>query len=359
MDDAFIRQTFETLGKADELVDCPRFPLANEVVIIGAHYDHLGYGGFGSLDRKQAGKAIHHGADDNASGTTTLLELARRFAQRPERSGRRLVFMAFSAEESGLLGSAHYCRHPIFPLADTVAMINMDMVGRLRLDKQTHKDKVIVYGTGTAKTFDKLIDTVNVRYDFKLQKIASGMGPSDQQSFYAKKIPVYFFFTGDHPDYHRPSDTADKVNIAGMARVADFVQEVTEYLETVPYRPQYVQVISLSAAALKKRVGIAAGSAAALAGSRETSYRMQGPTLGIMPAYDDDKEGVLLSGVRPGGPAAKAGLKEGDRIVEMAGKPVRNLQSYMALMNGQKQGGTLEVIVVRDGKRVPMKVHLE
>ncbi|TMQ32262.1 MAG: M28 family peptidase [Planctomycetota bacterium] len=317
-------------------------PLANEVVIIGAHYDHLGYGGFGSLDRKQAGKAIHHGADDNASGTTTLLELARRFAQRPERSGRRLVFMAFSAEESGLLGSAHYCRHPIFPLADTVAMINMDMVGRLRPDKQTHK-----------------IDTVNVRYDFKLQKIASGMGPSDQQSFYEKKIPVFFFFTGDHPDYHRPSDTADKINVPGMARVADLVEDLTEYLDTVPQRPQYVQVISLSAAALKKRVGIAAGSAAALAGSRETSYRMQGPTLGIMPAYDDDKEGVLLSGVRPGGPAAKAGLKEGDRIVEMAGKPVRNLQSYMALMNGQKQGGTLEVIVVRDGKRVPMKVHLE
>ncbi|HEV3119804.1 MAG TPA: M28 family peptidase, partial [Gemmataceae bacterium] len=309
-------------------------PLAKETIVIGAHYDHLGYGGFGSLARNLAGKAIHHGADDNASGTTMLMELARRFNQ-PGRQGRRLVFIAFSGEERGLLGSAYYCRQPIFPLKDTVAMINMDMVGRLRPDKESNNDKLIVYGTGTAKTFDKLIDSVNAKYQFKLQKIKTGMGPSDQQSFYEKKIPVFFFFTGDHADYHRPSDTADKINFIGMARIANMVEDLVANLEADPVRPDYVEV--------------AGGS---------TYAGMQGPTLGIRPAYDDDKEGLLLNGVSPGGPAAKAGLREGDRIVELAGKQVRDIGAYMSILGGQKKGNTIEVTVLRDGKKVTLKVAL-
>jgi hypothetical protein len=313
-------------------------PLAQQTVVIGAHYDHLGYGGFGSLARNLKKPTIHHGADDNGSGTTTLIELARRFGRIPNRQGRRLVFIAFTGEERGLFGSAHYCKEPIFPLTDTVAMLNMDMVGRLRPDKDSHKDKLIVYGTGSAPSFDALLESVNKKYDFKLQKIASGMGPSDQQSFYLKNIPVLFFFTGDHPDYHRPSDTADKINVAGMVRVADFVEDLVDNLESVPERPKYVRVPSP-----RGRGGM----------------RMGGPRLGIMPEYGDDGEGVLLSGVVEGAAAAKAGLKEGDRIIEMAGKPVKNLEGYMALMAGQKKGDVLEVGILRDGKKVTLKVTLE
>jgi Zn-dependent M28 family amino/carboxypeptidase len=314
-------------------------PLANETVIIGAHYDHLGYGNLFSLaPQSQQGKAIHQGADDNGSGSAMLMELARRFAQNPNRLGRRLVFIAFSGEESGLLGSEHYCKQPLFPLENTVAMVNMDMVGRLRADDTTHQDKLIVYGTGTAKTFDKLIDSLNAKFGFQIKKVASGMGPSDQQSFYVKKIPVFFFFTGEHKDYHRPSDTADKINLAGMTKVADLVENLVYYLQSVSERPQFVKVSEPAAS---------------------NRPHMNGPRLGIMPSYNDDKEGVLLGGVSEGTPAAKAGLKEGDRIVAMDGKPVKNLEMYMALMAGHKKGDTMDVQILRDGKTQTVKVKLE
>jgi hypothetical protein len=333
-------------------------PLAHETVIIGAHYDHLGYGGPGSLAGKEKEGAIHHGADDNASGTTTLIELARRFGQARHKaapsaerlalsaprsalnvfSGRRLVFIAFTGEESGLFGSAHYCKEPLFPLADTVGMINLDMVGRLRPDPESHKDKLIVYGTGSATTFDSLLESTNKKYDFKLQKVPSGEGPSDHQSFYLKNVPVLFFFTGDHRDYHKPSDTADKINVPGMMRVANLVQELAGYLETVPERPQYVKV--------PRRPG---------GGTRMGG----GPRLGIMPEYGADGDGVLVGGVVEGRPAAKAGVKEGDRIVEIAGKPVKNLEAYMALMAGHRRGDALDLGILREGKKVTLKITLE
>jgi hypothetical protein len=311
-------------------------PLANETVIIGAHYDHLGYGArYSRGTATEQGHAIHHGADDNASGSATVLELARRFGQQHNRVGRRLVFMTFSGEESGLLGSAYYCKHPLLPLEDTVAMVNMDMVGRLRSDPETHKERLIVYGTGSAKTFDKLIETVNARPDFQLKKVPNPYGPSDQESFYDQRIPVYFFFTDYHEDYHRPSDTADKINVPGMARIADLVQELVERLETVPERPQYLVV------------------------PRPPPPHGGGPRLGIRPDYGDAKEGVLLAGVSADGPAAKAGLKEGDRIIEMADKPIKNLESYMAVMAGQHKGSVLSVSVLRNGKKVILKIVLE
>lgn len=314
-------------------------PLAQETVVIGAHYDHLGYGGLGSLARNRSERegAIHHGADDNASGTTALIELARRFGEKPHREGRRLVFIAFTGEESGLFGSAHYCKEPLFPLADTVAMINMDMVGRLRPDRESNKDKLIVYGTGTATTFDALLESVNKKYDFKFQKEPGGEGPSDQQTFYLKNIPVLFFFTGEHADYHKPSDTADKINVPGMARVTDLVEEAIANLENVPERPKFVKV--------PRKAG--------------GGMRMRGPTLGIMPEYGTEGEGVVVAGVLEGRPAARAGLKEGDRIVELAGKAVKNLEGYMALMAGHKGGDIFEVGVLRDGKKLMLKVTLE
>jgi hypothetical protein len=346
--------------------------LGKETVILGAHYDHLGYGGMGSLaDLKKP--AIHHGADDNGSGTTTLLELARRFGQMPNREGRRLVFMAFSGEESGLLGSHYYTQHPLFPLSETVAMINMDMVGRLRpihegmwpevlgmfaglggcgvpglvpltvMGENSQKSwapgkqRLIVQGAFTARNFDALLNRVNQQYDFKLTKQPGGLGPSDHASFYAKKIPVYFLFTGDHADYHKPSDTSDKINIAGMKRIADFVQDLTEQVSRLAERPQYVKTVA------------------------PMVPRTEGPIprLGIRPSYGDSGQGVLLGAVNEDGPAAKAGLKEGDRIIELAGKPVKDINAYMALIATHKKGSSLEVGILREGKKMVVKITPE
>jgi hypothetical protein len=292
--------------------------------------------------QKEAGKEpqIHHGADDNGSGTTTVIELARRFGEIPNREGRRLAFMTFTGEESGLLGSAYYCNNPLDPLADTVAMINLDMVGRVRPDMKSAKDKIFVYGTGTDKGFDKLLTDVNQKYDFMMQKTAGTRmagGSSDHASFYAKKVPVLFFFSGNHPDYHRPSDTADKINVEGMAKVADLNEELIDHLAHQPERPQYVKVD----------------------GGSTGGPGRGGPRLGIMPSYGDDKEGVLLEGVSKDMPAEKAGLKEGDRIVEIGGKHVKNLEVYMVLMAAHKKGDIVEVGFLRDGKKESAKLKLE
>src|SRR5581483_9038272 len=194
-------------------------PLANETVVIGAHYDHLGYGGRGTGSLSTGPKAIHHGADDNGSGTTVLMELARRFGAEKGRQGRRLVFVAFSGEEMGLLGSRFYVDNPPIPLATTVAMVNMDMVGRLADDPATGRGKLEVGGTGTAKEFDGLIDALNAKYGFAVKKNKSGVGPSDHTSFYQKGVPVFFLFTGLHRQYHKPTDTVDLINFPGMKRI--------------------------------------------------------------------------------------------------------------------------------------------
>jgi hypothetical protein len=312
-------------------------PLAKETVVIGAHYDHLGYGGAGSLAKKKD-PTIHFGADDNGSGSTALLELARRFGAMKNREGRRLVFIAFSGEESGLLGSAYYVKSPLYPLADTVAMINMDMVGRLRADKEDKtKDKLIVYGSGTAKTFDALLDGLNKKpgAEFKLSKVPGGTGPSDHTSFYLKGIPVLFFFTDTHREYHTPADTADTINYAGLARVVDMVQGAAVALATGEGRPEYVKIQS----------------------SMPTGGRMDIPRLGFTPGnYEEEDKGVLVAAVSAGGPGEKGGLKEDDLIVEVAGKQVRNMAGYMTAMKLQKKGQEMEMVVIRGGKRVPLKI---
>lgn len=308
-------------------------PLANETVVVGAHYDHLGFGGRGSRSKTPAKKEIHHGADDNASGTTALLELARRFAK-PGREGRRILFIAFSAEETGLLGSRHYTKkEPLFPLEYTAAMLNLDMVGRVTPDKDSQKDKLIVEGLGTAKGFEQVVDKANGNPGFQLVKKQGGLGPSDHDSFTREKIPVLFFWTGVHSDYHMPTDTADKINVAGMGRVANVAEKVIHELSTMK-RPEYVQV----------------------AGSKDSLPRAKGPRLGIMPDYEADKEGVLIGGVLDDGPAAKAGMKTGDRIVEIAGKRVPNLETYMVMMGMQQVGQAVEIGVLREGKKVTLKV---
>lgn len=310
-------------------------PLAKETVIIGAHYDHLGYGGRNSLDDKGK-KQIHYGADDNASGTTALLELARIFAQMPKREGRRLVFMAFSAEEMGLLGSRHYCeKQPIFPLADTVAMVNLDMVGRMEPDKKTNKGVLTIQGVGTAKTFGDLVDGATKFYDFQISKQKGGIGPSDHASFYRKEIPVLFFFTGTHKDYHRPTDTAEKINYADMLQITDLAERITKTLSTESKRPEYVKVAG-----------------------EFTPSTMPGnmPKLGIMPNYASEVKGVLVGGVKEGGPAEKGGIKAGDQIIEIGGKQVTNVENYMVIMGQQRVNQPLAITILRDGKQLTLKV---
>ena len=311
-------------------------PLAKEIVAVGAHCDHVGYGGFGSrIGVKKP--TIHHGADDNGSGSTAIMELARRLASMPNREGRTIVFMTFSGEELGLLGSRYFCNQPLFNLADWAAMINLDMVGRMSQDQESKKGKLLVEGIGSAKLWDPLLEQVNAKYDFKLAKNPAVIPYSDHASFYSKKVPVCFFWTGYHPDYHAPSDTADKINIHDMRRIVDMTEEMVLFLTTSKDRPEFQQVKSQSA-------GRPGGNI---------------PRLGFAPAYGEEGEGVLVDAVNDGSPAAKAGIKKGDRIVEIAGKPVKNLEGYMSAMGGHKAGENLEVTVLREKKKVTLKVKPE
>jgi len=307
-------------------------PLADETVVIGAHYDHWGYGGWGSLAKDKSIKQIHPGADDNGSGTTSVLELARRFAAMKNRQGRRLVFMFFSGEERGLFGSKFYCnREPLFPLDKTIAMVNLDMVGRLN-DKEP---KLKTEGVGTGKGLEALIDSVNKDFGFVLQKSKGGLGPSDHDSFCRKNIPVVFLWTGLHSDYHKPTDTADKINIAGMEKVVSMTEKLVAGLATIPERPEYVPI-----AAPKMPTGGPAG-----------------PRLRIGLDYaDESNKGVLVETVVEDGPAAKGGIKPGDRIISISGQPTLNLNAYMTVMRQQKAGVPLDVMVNRGGKEVKLTV---
>ena len=309
-------------------------PLAKETVVVGAHYDHLGYGGNSSLAGTKR-RLIHFGADDNASGTTAMMELARRYAAMPDRQGRRLVFIAFSGEELNLLGSAYYCQHPIFPLADTVAMFNLDMVGRPVKDPKTKLDKMLTEGHGTAKPFEAMIGEAAKQFGFVLSSKASGFGPSDHASFCGKDIPVLFLWTGNHADYHRPTDTPDKIDVPGMRRIVEMSQTLVMTLTKMD-RPAFIKVKGGS-------------------GTRPS----KGPRLGIRPGYEEGVEGLKVEGVAEGGVAERGGIKTGDNIVMIAGKPVKNIETYMAAMASTKVGAMIEVVVERGGKKVTLKMKLE
>jgi len=319
--------------------------LAKETVVVGAHYDHLGYGGAGGSLARLKKMAIHHGADDNGSGSTSVMELSRRFGELIKdgdlaKSRRRMVFMTFSGEELGLLGSAHYAKNPIFPLESTYAMVNLDMVGRLPKDKDTGKEKLLVEGSTTAKSFDELVEAVNKKYGFELKKNDTFPANSDHFSFYQKKVPVLFFWTGIHPDYHRPTDTADKINVEGMRRIVDLSEDVLKELVASDKKLEYV-----------------AGKSGGGGGGRSDFPRM-----GFTPDYDaTGDKGIVISAVNDGEPAAKAGIKAGDTIVEMAGSPMKNMETYMEVIRKQKKGDTIDLVIVRKGKteKETVKVKLE
>jgi hypothetical protein len=305
----------------------------SEYIIIGAHYDHLGRGDSNSLAPSQIGQ-IHPGADDNASGTAGVLELARLFAPLKGQLDRGILFMSFSGEELGLLGSAHWVRNPTRPLDQCVAMINMDMIGRIR------DSKVYVGGVGTGSTFQAILDQVQKTTPLKMEYSAGGYASSDHTSFVGKQVPVLFFFSGLHADYHKPSDTADKINAPSAAQLLDVVGDVALQLASAPQRPKFVNVVEA------KTTG----------GNGGGGY---GPYFGSIPDFGEVKDGVRFSDVRPGSPAAKAGLKAGDILVQFGDKPIHNLYDFTDALRASKIGQVVEVKVMRDGQPLTVSVKLE
>ncbi len=304
-------------------------PHADETIVIGAHYDHLGFGGNGSAD--PGSKEVHNGADDNASGATALLEVARELAARPGKLPRRILFLAFTGEERGLIGSARYVREPLIPLDKTVAMLNMDMVGRLA------DNKLIVHGTGTAAELDPLVDRLGKQFGFEVTKKPGGFGPSDHSSFYAKQIPVLHFFTGTHKDYHRPSDDVDKLNIDGMRRVAEMVATAAVDLAEAPEPPHYLET----------------KAPAAVGGSGDRPY------FGSIPDFAQDAPGYAISGVTKEGPAERGGLKGGDVIVQFGESRIGNLEDFDSALRKYKAGDKVPIVVKRAGADVKLEVTLD
>ncbi len=308
--------------------------LRDQAIVIGAHYDHLGFGGEHSLAPAQVG-TVHPGADDNASGTAGLIALARAFAAAG--GGRRtLVFAAFGGEEIGLLGSAHYVRHPPIPLDRTVAMLNFDMIGRLQ------NGRLYLSGAQTGEGLEALVRAANAGVGLDLVLRGDGYDPSDHTSFLARDRPVLFFFTGTHADYHRPSDTADKINAAGLRQVLLVARGVMDTLADQP-----------TGLAFRK----APASPRARARGPGGGY---GPYFGSIPDFGGGAdEGVRLTGVRQESPAERAGLRTGDTIVRFAGVTVRSLEDLTFALRSRRPGDEVEVTFVRDGTRHTVRTVLE
>ncbi|MBX9928616.1 MAG: M28 family peptidase [Gemmatimonadaceae bacterium] len=302
--------------------------LRGEYIVLGAHFDHLGRESTFATD-PQAADAIRNGADDNASGTAVMLELARRFAKKPAK--RSVIFVGFSGEEFGLLGSAYWVANPPVPPAQMAAMLNFDMVGRLR------DDKLIVYGVATAKELPALVDSANTAA-LRIAKVPDGEGPSDHSSFYQKKMPVLHFFSDTHDDYHAATDDADKINAAGMVKVADLAERIARRLADGP------------------RLAFTEAPAATRVASRSSG---SGVYLGSVPDMAaGEVKGMRLASVRAGSPAELGGLKAGDVIVRFGGVEVTDLYTYTDALNAKKPGDVVEVIVDRGGQRVTLSITL-
>ncbi len=303
--------------------------LRQQYVVIGAHYDHLGWGKYGSLYRGKEPR-IHYGADDNASGVATVLEVARRLVHNPIK--RSVIVAFFGAEEMGLLGSKYLVDHFPVPLDSVVMMLNLDMVGRLKQNRLT------MMGTGTSPDWAALVDSIKTKFGLDISTTADGFGPSDHASFYAKNIPVLFLFTGLHSDYHRPTDTWEKLNYEGMLTIAAVAEDILHRVGNAPQRPAFTKV----KVAERKRRG--------------------GPLkiyLGTIPDYADHPKGLRLSGVREGSPAEQGGLQEGDVIIRVGDVRVRDIYDFMYALSKYNPGDTLNITVLRgdlEDEEVTLKV---
>nr|MDJ0522850.1 M28 family peptidase [Planctomycetota bacterium] len=297
--------------------------VVKDTIVVGAHYDHVGLGNFGSLGGKGN---IHNGADDNASGTTALLEIAEYLASRRHELRRRVLFIAFSGEELGLLGSKHYVREPRVPLADCHAMLNLDMIGRAQ------KNRLYVGGTGTSPIWPEMLRRLNKQTSrFDLTLWPGGKAPSDHSSFYEANMPVLFFFTGLHGDYHRPSDDPRTLNYAGHEKVARLAAAVTFELATrAGDKPQFTRC--------------------------DAGGFSVGPFTGLSVEQRDD--GVYVAYVEKRSPASKARFKVGDRIVTWGGADLPTTNRYNDLVSKAKPGDKVDVVIEREGKRKTLKLKL-
>jgi hypothetical protein len=300
--------------------------LKNEYVIIGAHFDHLGMGGEGSGSRAPDQSAVHNGADDNASGTAGVIELAQKLSANRSDLKRSIVFVAFTGEEMGLLGSKEFVNKPPVDLKKVNAMINMDMIGRLNTSTNT----ISIGGTGTSVEADTLLKILETGRPFKVSHSTDGYGPSDHASFYSENIPVFYFTTGAHDEYHTPADDADKINYSGEVAVLDMIYDLSKIIasgEKLSFRE---------------------------AGSKQAARygRNMKVTLGIVPdMVSNDNNGLRVDGVRKGGPAERSGIIKGDRIISIDGQPVTNIYDYMARLGKLKAGQVASVEIVRDEKK--------
>jgi len=304
--------------------------LRGEYIVIGAHFDHLGTSTDGALDPDVKG-AVRRGADDNASGTAAVLELARLLAAAPTR--RSIIFANFSGEEEGLLGSAYFVEHSPVAIDSIAAMLNFDMVGRLK------NDKLIVYGILTAKELPSLLDSATANAGLRVTAQGDGFGASDQSSFYAKDIPVLHFFTDLHDDYHRATDVPEHINAAGEARVVAVAERVAREIGDRGPRLTFVRAVAAApASSTREGSDVYFGSIPDMAGG--------------------DAPGLRLTGVRAGSPADIAGLKAGDVIVEFGGKPVKDLFEYSNALYSHKPGDDVSVVVLRGTQRLTLQVKL-
>lgn len=309
--------------------------VSDETVILGAHYDHLGLGGRSSMSPSSVGE-IHNGADDNASGTAGLIELAAALARDKPEPRRSYLFIAFAAEELGLNGSQHWTRNPTRSIEKSVAMLNMDMIGRLS------GNQIVMAGIGTSPVFPDLVKSAASQVGIEVKTTQSGYGTSDHTSFYISNIPVLFFFSGLHSDYHRPSDDTDKVNAVGAAKILDMVYRIATELNRRETRPQFTKVQEPMTTG-----AVPAGG---------SGY---GAFFGSIPDMTGEVQGVRFSDVRPNSPAAKAGLKGGDTLVRFDGFDVKTLEDFTYMLRTHKPGQTVDVTVLRDGKPLTVKVTLE
>ncbi|MFY0602658.1 MAG: M28 family peptidase [Flavobacteriaceae bacterium] len=296
---------------------------ASHTVIIGAHYDHLGYGGDGSLYRDSM-KAIHNGADDNASGVAVMLDLARKL--KSKNTNNNYLFMAFSGEEMGLLGSNYFVKNPTIDTKSVSYMINMDMVGKLKKDST-----LAVYGTGTSPIFKQVLNAHNSH--FKLIQKESGTGPSDHTSFYLADIPVLHFFTGQHEDYHKPSDDSEKLNYNGMKTISNYIFNIISDLDDNG-KLAFRKTKNESDNTPRFKVG-----------------------LGVIPDYLFDGKGMRIDGVSDGKPAQKAGLQKGDIVIKLGDSTVVDMMSYMRALSVFDKGDKTKATVNRGGKQIHAKIQ--
>jgi len=299
---------------------------APTIVVIGAHFDHLGYGGEGSLYEGKE-PAIHNGADDNASGVTLLLQLADNLQGKFPHNN--YLFIAFSGEEKGLWGSGWFVKHPTVDLNQVNYMINMDMVGRLSADKS-----LAVYGTGTSPSWQPIIESIGNDQGFKVKYHPGGVGPSDHTSFYLKDLPVLHFFTGQHEDYHKPTDDFDKINYDGIKEVQGFIEKVIAQCDSKG-KLEFTKTKDEDS-------------------TKAPKYSV---TLGVIPDYMYDGKGMLISGVREGRTADKAGIKNGDIVIKMGDYEVKDMMGYMAALGKFKKGDKTKVVVKRGEKEIVVEVE--